>query len=269
MSWECAVQWLKTQPEHVELVRACFFDDPLAEAANRYHQCREWAAVRLVIGPAKGQALDIGSGRGISSFALAKDGWQTTAFEPNESSEVGAGAIRRLSAETGVSIKVVEGWGEQLPFLSNSFDLVHCRQVLHHARDLRLFCREAARVLKPNGLFVATREHVLSRAEDLDCFLDRHPLHHMYGGENASILTEYTSAITAAGIKLVKVLNPLQSDINMFPQSRLATKQGLARKIHLSSPSLIPDWLLSLAGGFLNQPGRLYSFVGKKPASKH
>jgi len=264
ISWEAAVQWLKAQPEQVDLVRACFFDDPLRAAADRYYRCAEWAAVRSFIGPSLGHALDIGSGRGISAYALAMDGWQTTALEPDASREVGAGAIRQLSAETGVKISVVENWGERLPFEANTFDLVHCRQVLHHAHNLPLFCQEAARVLKPNGIFIATREHVLSDPSDLQVFLDGHPLHRLYGGENAFLLQEYTSALAAADIKLTRVLNPLQSSINFFPESKRDVKARLARKLCLPWPGVIPDWLLSWAGRFVRNPGRLYSFLGHK-----
>jgi SAM-dependent methyltransferase len=264
ISWEASVRWLKAQPEQAELVKACFYDDPLSAAADRYYLCPEWNAVRLLIGTTRGRALDVGSGRGIAAYALARDGWQTTALEPDKSGEVGAGAIRQLAAETGLTISVVEEWGEELPFASNSFDVVHCRQVLHHARDLRSFCREAGRVLKPNGIFIATREHVLSRRGDLQDFLNRHPLHRLYGGENAFLLDEYTSAITAAGIGLVKVLNPLESCINFFPRSKLNVRTQLAQKLLFPFPSLIPDWLLSWAGRFVDSPGRLYSFLGRK-----
>ena len=139
----------------VELVQALLLRRPLRAAADRYYVCLGWVAVRQLIGTSRGRALDIGSGRGISAYALAKDGWQTTALEPDPSENVGAGAIRQLSAETGIRVSVVENWGEELPFESNSFDLVHCRQVLHHARDLPSLCKEAARVLKPNGTFIA------------------------------------------------------------------------------------------------------------------
>lgn len=268
ISWEASVRWLKTQPDQSELVRACFYDDPLSCAADRYYHCPEWVAVRTLLGPLRGEALDVGSGRGISAYALARDGWSTTALEPDPSLEVGSGAIRQLAAETGVEIKVVETWGEELPFESNSFDLVHCRQVLHHARDLRLLCREAGRVLKPNGTFIATREHVLSRREDLPAFLDGHPLHRLYGGENAYLLEEYTSAITSAGIRLIRVLNPLSSDINLFPGTKTDARIRIGRKMLLPFPSLLPDWLLSWAGRFLKTPGRPYSFVGKKPGDR-
>ena len=264
LSWEEAVRWLKEQPDKTDLVEACFFDDPLAGAANRYSLSSEWRAVRSLVGPPTGSALDIGAGMGISAFALAKEGWQTTALEPDPSHEVGAGAIRQLAAQTGISITVVEDWGEELPFDSNSFQLVHCRQVLHHARDLPALCREAARVLKPKGIFIATREHVLSSREDLPLFLKNHPLHFLYGGENAFLLDEYVSAITAAGIEIKKILNPWQSDINLFPGSTTELKMQIARRFYLPSSGLVPRWWLSWKGRRINSPGRLYSFLGHK-----
>jgi 2-polyprenyl-3-methyl-5-hydroxy-6-metoxy-1,4-benzoquinol methylase len=96
LSWEASVRWLKAQPEQAELVRSCFFDDPLCTAADRYRHSAEWVAVRSLLGDSRGRALDVGSGRGISAYALARDGWQTTALEPDPSPEVGAGAIRQL-----------------------------------------------------------------------------------------------------------------------------------------------------------------------------
>ena len=211
------------------------------------------------------RALDIGAGRGIASFALAKQGHIVTALEPDRSDLVGAGAIRSLAASAGLNIDVVETWGEDLPFADASFDVVHCRQVLHHARDLGQLCRQIGRVLKPGGLCIATREHVLSRKEDLPVFLAGHPLHHLYGGENAYLLAEYTQAIEAAGIRLTHALNPLQSDINLFPETMASTKRRWATR--LGAPFLarwIPDAALICIGAGRNLPGRLYSFVGRK-----
>ena len=75
-SWEDAVQHLRNQPEHLQLVKDCFYDDPLIEAAKRFHTGMEWAATRKLTKVPAGQALDIGAGRGIASFALARDGWR-------------------------------------------------------------------------------------------------------------------------------------------------------------------------------------------------
>ena len=263
MSAEESVLWLKSQPHQAELVKACFFDDPLLAAAERYHASTEWQAVRAFIGPPRGTALDLGAGRGISSFALAKDGWSTVALEPGQSGEVGAGAIRRLATEARVRIEVKEAWGESLPFEDSSFDLVYCRQLLHHARNLPQLCREAARVLKPKGTFIATREHVLSHTRDLELFLSAHPLHHMNGSENAFLLEQYTSAITSAGIDLSKVLNTLESNINLYPETVETLKVQIARKLRIPSGS-IPTALLSWRGKRMDTPGRLYTFVGRK-----
>ena len=263
LTWEEAVIWLKSQPDQATLVETCFFDDPLTAAAERYYLSTEWQAISRLLHPTKGRALDIGSGRGISAYALARDGWETTALEPDPSKIVGAAAIRSLAIETRTSIVVVETWGEALPFENSSFDLVHVRQVLHHARDLRKLCSEVARVLKPGGKFIATREHVLSRRDDLVQFQSAHPLHSLYGGENAFLLDEYLNAIGDAGIRLTKVLNPLESDINLYPHTLKSVKATFARKLWLPS-FLIPSFLLSWRGRQMNTPGRLYTFFGHK-----
>jgi SAM-dependent methyltransferase len=264
ITWEAAVLRLRAQPENHELVQACFYDDPLLVAAQRYRASSEWQAVRQWVGAPPGAALDVGAGRGIAAYALARDGWQVTALEPDASDVVGAGAIRLLAREAALPIEVVQTWGEQLPFESQRFDLIHCRQVLHHARDLRQLCRELARVLKPGGRLLATREHVISRAADLGAFLDSHPLHRLYGGEHAYLLNEYLAALQAAGLQLQAVLNPYQSDINCYPQTRHDIKLRLAGKLKLPSAALIPDALLSWVGQRSHTPGRLYSFVAHK-----
>jgi SAM-dependent methyltransferase len=264
LTWEQSVQWLKDQPDQDALIKACYFDDPLASAAARYHQSKEWQAIRALLPPVRGSALDIGSGRGISAFALAKDGWHTTALEPNPGDVVGAGAIRRLASETETKICVVQTWGEDLPFQDCSFNIVHARQVLHHARDLGQLCREISRVLRPNGKLIATREHVLSKKGDLGAFLDAHPLHHLYGGENAFTLDEYLGAITEAGIRLIKVLNPLESEINTHPETIRSVKERLALKLRLPSAAFVPNFFLSLVGKLSSSPGRLYTFLGEK-----
>lgn len=261
-TWEEAVLWLRSQPDQADLVRACFYDDPLAAAAERYYRSSEWAAVSALLPSSPGLALDIGSGRGISAYALARDGWRVVALEPDPGEIVGAGAIRALSAESGLGIEVVQEWGEKLPFSDSRFDLVHCRQALHHARNLGQLCLEIGRVLKPGARFIATREHVISRREDLRTFLDSHPLHHLYGGEKAYLLDEYKKAITGGGVRLTEILNPLQSEINVYPETLQGIKRRMARRLAFPFPQLIPNFALALRGRFLSQPGRLYSFAG-------
>jgi SAM-dependent methyltransferase len=205
-TWEEAVSWLIAQPEQQELVRASYYDVPLQSAAERYWNSEEWQAIQKFLPQHCGIALDIGAGNGIASYALARDNWQVKALEPDPSELVGVGAIRSLSKENQLSIEVVQDFGEKLPFQEHHFDLVFARQVLHHARDLKQLCNEIYRVLKPGGIFIAVREHVISSQQDLPKFLNSHPLHKLYGGENAYLLKEYLEAIKLAGLSLIVLL---------------------------------------------------------------
>jgi SAM-dependent methyltransferase len=234
----------------------------LIDAAERYHASSEWEAVRQLVGPASGRALDVGAGLGISSFALARDGWQVTALEPDPSSVVGAGAIRQLAADTNLPIDVVMEWGEALPFPDASFDLVYGRQVLHHARSLPQLCAEMARVLKPGGTFFATREHVIFKNADLVVFLASHPLHRIYGGENAYRLGEYKRAIEGAGIRLTRVLNPWASAVNLYPRSSSEIRGLIHTRLPFVPVSAIRPSLLPRLGWLLHSPGTAYSFLG-------
>jgi ubiquinone/menaquinone biosynthesis C-methylase UbiE len=275
MSWEEAITWLRNNPEQQELVYHCYYDDPLDQAAERFSNSEEWTAVRNLLNyHIPGKVLDLGAGRGISSYAFAKSGCIVTALEPDPSSLVGAGAILTLSKVTHLPISIIQKYGETLPLDDNSFDIVYGRAVLHHAQDLSRLCKEAARILRPGGIFLATREHVISNKENLQIFLDNHPLHSLYGGENAYLLKEYQHAIIGAGLKLLKTLGPFESEINYFPMTKaeflikmnsFATNllgSFLASILFRSSIVLkFCGWLLSLIS---NTPGRLYSFQAIK-----
>ncbi len=266
LSWEEAVIWLKSQPDKQDLVYSCFYDDPLLDSVIRYYQSTEWQAVKdLLSGYSKGMALDIGAGRGISSFALTKDGWRVTALEPDPSSVVGAGAIRKI-VRSGYEIDVVEEFAENLPFNDDSFDLVYGRAVMHHAKDLAGFCHEVCRILKPEGFFLLTREHVINKLEDLQLFLDAHPLHYLYQGENAYQLAQYKQALKNAGLKIQKVFSPYDSDINLFPSNLDELRKKIYQKLKLNVPKIFFDHIMIPILNFWdNSPGRLYSFFGSKP----
>jgi len=276
VTWEEAVLWLRKQTEQEQLVRDCYYDDPLLAAAKRYQQSGEWNAIRQYVPDTGGRALDVGAGRGIASYALACEGFSVTALEPDRSAIVGAGAIRSLATESALHLEVVEDFSETLPFRDESFDVVFARAVLHHTRNLEGACREFYRVLKPGGLLLAVREHVISRAEDLPQFLAQHPLHRLYGGENAFLLTRYRKAISGAGFKVLEELSPWHSAINYFPQTEASLKQELISRAAKNSKlaGRIFGFLLACPGiwplaCFLlskidQRPGRLYSFVARK-----
>ena len=275
LTWEEAVQWLKSQPDRQDLVKGCYYDDSVLKAAQRFVSSEEWQAVfNIAKDWMNGNVLDLGAGNGISSYAFAIAGCRVTALEPNPSDIVGAGAITKLAKEANLDIEVIQSFGESLPFPDNSFDIVHGRQVLHHADNLAKLCQEASRVLRPKGLFIATREHVISQPQDLGIFLQSHPLHQLYGGENAFLLKQYYHAISQAGLTLKASYGQYESVINYAPITRSQYQENIASKLKKYVGSQLANWL-SCQPNFIKlvsnvhtwrdqTAGRLYSFVATK-----
>ena len=275
MTWEQAVIWLRAQTNQQELVRFCYYDDPLEDAAERFNTSEEWGAVMNLLSPKlPGKVLDLGAGRGISSYAFAKAGCTVTALEPDPSPLVGAGAIRSLFSRTGLPVTIVEERGEQLPFADGEFDIVYGRAVFHHAGDLKMFCAEAKRVLKPGGRFIMTREHVISRKEDLPSFLKSHALHHLYGGEHAYLLDSYTGAMHSAGLRSLKVTGPFESPINYAPMTSAELRQMICRMYagflgqrlagQLADWPVFTKWCKRRLSLKCDTPGRLCTFEATK-----
>src|SRR5690606_16085631 len=122
-------------------------------------------------GKMTGSVLDIGGGNGVATLAWHNSGYKATLLEPDPSEIVGFGALTPVLKKQNVAtISIYEGNVENTTFADNEFDIVYCRQVLHHILDLPKAIREIRRILKPDGVFIATREHVISKHDDLQEF---------------------------------------------------------------------------------------------------
>jgi ubiquinone/menaquinone biosynthesis C-methylase UbiE len=274
LSWEEAVRSYRSRPGNEIEVRNNYFDLPVLEAAKRYAGSEEFMEVRRHLGPGQGRRLlDVGAGNGIASYALTLNGWRVTALEPDPSREVGTGAIAELVDQTQLPIEIVQNIGEQLPFADASFDAVHARQVLHHAGDLDLMIREIARVLIPGSICLSTREHVADNEAQLVAFRNEHPLHRLYGGENAYPLSKYLESFQRGGFQVQEVWGPLESVLNFFPGTE-AQRQRALRQVANHSYFRFGR-LLSWSARFRQAavrrythsdqtPGRIYSFLAVK-----
>lgn len=274
LTWEQAVEWLLASPNGRELAYYCYYDGTPEDAAKRFVQSEEWSEVLSLLGKVlPGRVLDVGAGRGISSFGFATSGSSVVALEPDPSHLVGSGAIRSLPEK--LQIEIVETPGESLPFSHEAFDVVYCRAALHHARNLERLVKESSRVLKRGGYFLATREHVVSSLQDLPRFLNSHPLHHLYGGESAYLLSTYRRVIRSAGLKLVRTFGPFDSPINYYPMTTQELRCRAFSCFRQHFGTRFGTWLAKLPGVFFlykaieswrcNEPGRLFTFLAVKP----
>lgn len=82
---------------------------------------------------------------------LAREGFHVCGIDPAlESIET----ARTHAAQSGLAIRYETGFGDNLPLDDATFDSVACCDVLEHVDDLERVIAEAARVLKPGGVFL-------------------------------------------------------------------------------------------------------------------
>jgi ubiquinone/menaquinone biosynthesis C-methylase UbiE len=289
MNWEETLKFVRENPQYNDLIDQSFLSEDLVKNVKDYRSSDEYAEIKKIINelfPGAASILDIGAGNGISSMAFALDGFNVTALEPDPSDSIGAGAIRMLKEKMDLkNVTVLQGFAEDLALPANSFDIVFCRQAMHHASDLKSFLKESARVLKPNGGYMAVRDHVINSQKDKTVFLNKHPLHQFYGGENAFKLKEYVNAIESAGLEIVRILKYYESVINYYPAKReeienlpaeteIYIRQKLKTKFGAFGRLSFIIWLYKLYSGNLEKyndkkiPGRPYTFIAKKKGNK-
>jgi ubiquinone/menaquinone biosynthesis C-methylase UbiE len=131
--------------------------DLWSEHLARYAFARRYAAGKTV--------LDAGCGSGYGSAELANDARSVIGIDSSFDASSYAAANYALQQ----NLHFATASCEQLPFRSAAFDLVAGFEVIEHLPDYRSFVSEAARVLKPDGLFIVStpnqRYYAETRAE--------------------------------------------------------------------------------------------------------
>ena len=167
MTTDQAIEHLRADPEHADLIRDSYLGPDTREASSRFEHSAEFEETIDVVGGFEGrEVLDLGAGTGIASLAIANAGAaRVYALDPDPSPIVGRGVIASLGDDR---IEILDGIGEAIPMPDESADVVYGRQVLHHTQDLDAVAREAIRVLRPGGMFFCCREHVVADEAELD-----------------------------------------------------------------------------------------------------
>lgn len=130
---ELGTQWISATDHPIALLRA----------ENRLRN--PWIASQL---PAKAKVLDLGCGAGLLTHDLAKQGHEVIGVDLSEKSL----QVARQLDSTG-RIKYLHADATAVPLEAGLFDAVCAMDLLEHVENPRGVVQEAARLLKPGGLF--------------------------------------------------------------------------------------------------------------------
>jgi len=154
-----------------------------------------FAATSFVVGAGgklAGPALDVGTGKGLTAMALARQGLDVVSVDTDADEQALASL---LAAEAGLErrIQFLCGNASALPYADGHFRCAALMDVLHHLEDPEPVLEETARVLTPFGVLILAdfspegfelvarvhredgREHAVSGAtlESAETFLSR------------------------------------------------------------------------------------------------
>jgi len=103
--------------------------------------------------PFYGDILEIGTGKGHLTMALAQEDFKFITIDPSQEEQNYAKMnIQHLGLEKNVDFKVENG--EAMSFANDSFDIVISANTVHHLNNAFLVMDEIIRVLKPKGKIV-------------------------------------------------------------------------------------------------------------------
>ncbi len=288
MNWHETIEFISQKEEYKDLVRFGYFDKDLKLNVSRFGASNEYLETLNLIRkyvPNAQKILDIGAGNGISSINLALSGYKVFAIEPDPSNLVGRSAINKLKEDFNLDqLSVFNHCAEDMDFPDESFDLVYIRQAMHHANDLEKFLRNVGRVLKKGGYLFTIRDHAVFSSKDKELFLNYHPLHMLYGGENAFSPETYRQAMGTGGLKVVEEIKYFDSEINYYPyqaheiaeipsQIKRKLKEELKYKLGIISRIPFVLYLYKIKNGYWSTkdyfneeliPGRMYSYIARK-----
>lgn len=125
-------------------------DELIGRQQERGARCAKWLAEAHGIG--SGRMLDLGCAYGATMIPFRDRGWDVHGIDPEEASV--------LFAQQKLNLPVVYGFGEDLPYESDSFDLVISLGALEHVHDFHAAMSELNRVIKPGGhVFIRMRHN--------------------------------------------------------------------------------------------------------------
>ncbi|PDV99809.1 class I SAM-dependent methyltransferase [Candidatus Chloroploca asiatica] len=203
-----AIAFLRSLPNGESIITENFLYEDVDLALEQFCQSQEWHNTLAELKVKSGmKVLDYGAGRCLASAAFAKEGCQVTAIDINSSEDVGLGLLHTSRAFEPYRdrIHAVVTDGEYLPLASNTFDIVYCREALHHAFDLGKLVINLTQTLKYGGTFYAYGDHRRPWWSSDEQFRQRHPAVPFGVNEHSYLESEYVQTLRKAGLRKIAV----------------------------------------------------------------
>jgi SAM-dependent methyltransferase len=158
------------------------------------------------------QVLDIATGGGHTALAFAPHVREVVAGDLTPRMLEAAESFIRGQGITNVRFEQADA--EELPFAPATFDIVTARIAPHHFPHPRRFVSEAARVLRPGGLFLLD-DNMAPEDAELDLFMNRFEQWRDPSHVRAHRISEWCGWMAEAGL-LVEHTGPLERKIYHF-----------------------------------------------------
>ena len=171
-NWEKTIQRLKLDKKYDDLLKSCYYDDPIDDAILRYEKSQEWTEIKKLLNRyniKSGKVLDYGAGRGICSVTFAENNYDVYSLDSNDGSEAGLNSLKGVK-EKGLKIEIINSDFQKFHSMIIILIWFYARQSLLHSGDLTIACSEIRRVLKKGGMFFALKDHVIDNLEDKNIF---------------------------------------------------------------------------------------------------
>jgi SAM-dependent methyltransferase len=170
-----------------------------------------------------------------------------------------AEAFIREQGATNVSFELADA--EALPFPDASFDIVTSRIAPHHFPNPQRFVQEAARVLRPGGLFLLD-DNMPPEDPELDAFMNRFEKWRDPSHARACTISEWRGWMEQAGLQVEQV-DALTSKRYDFPDWVARLKMPAAEQAALEAWLLAAPQRCAEVFEIVVENGRVHSIAGK------
>jgi ubiquinone/menaquinone biosynthesis C-methylase UbiE len=209
------------------------------------------------------EALDIATGAGHTARMIAPHVSHVVVSDLTPQMLDTARAEMQSAGIHNVSFRLADA--EQLPFGSETFDLVTCRIAPHHFSDCSSFVSEVSRVLRPGGLFLLIDSTV---PEDAD--MDQRVNELEWRRDNSHVRSlkksEWSEMITSSGLEIEQAED--------FPKRHVFEDWTARSRMTSEDRAELERWLLESPSEFQEllsfeiQDGRLLAFSDQKTLFK-